>query len=269
MLRLLCILSAGCLLQAQTARKSPDNWYAPMPPHRVVGNMYYVGTADLAEYLITTPQGHILINSNFERTVPLLRVSVEKLGFRMQDIKILLTSHAHADHAAGHAMVKELTSARVMVMDGDADVINTGGGGIKACPVDRVLRDGEEVRLGGTTLVAHLTPGHTRGCTTWTLVANEGGKPYRVVIVGSPNVNPGYILVNNRDYPSIAEDYKQTFTTLKAMPCDVFLGAHGSYYGLAEKYRRVIAITSPRGSRPSYRSSRSRRKRLRSAEELR
>jgi metallo-beta-lactamase class B len=101
------------------------------------------------------------------------------------------------------------------------------------------LRDGEEVKLGGTTLVAHLTPGHTRGCTTWTLVANERGKPYRVVIVGSPNVNPGYILVNNRDYPSIAEDYKQTFTTLKAMPCDVFLGAHGSYYGLAEKYKRL------------------------------
>lgn len=239
MLRLLCILSAACLLQAQTARRSPDNWYAPLPAHRVVGNVYYVGTADLAEYLITTPQGHILINSNFERTVPLLQVSVEQLGLRMQDIKILLTSHAHGDHAAGHAMVKELTSARVMVMDGDADVISTGGGGIKACPVDRVLRDGEEVSLGGTTLVAHLTPGHTRGCTTWTLVATEGGKPYRVVIVGSPNVNPGYILVNNREYPSIAEDYKQTFTTLKAMPCDVFLGAHGSYYGLGEKYKRL------------------------------
>jgi metallo-beta-lactamase class B len=171
--------------------------------------------------------------------VPLLQVSVEKLGFRMQDIKILLTSHAHADHAAGHAMVKELTRARVMVMDGDAQVIKAGGGGIKACPVDRVLRDGEEVRLGGTTLVAHLTPGHTRGCTTWTLVATEDGKPYRVVIVGSPNVNPGYILVNNREYPGIAEDYKQTFTTLKAMACDVFLGAHGAYYGLEEKYKRL------------------------------
>lgn len=239
MLRLLCLLSAGYLLQAQTASRSPDNWYTPQQPHRVVGNVYYVGTADLAEYLITTPQGHILINSNFERTVPLLQVSVEKLGFRMQDIKILLTSHAHGDHAAGHAMVKELTRARVMVMEGDADVIKKGGGGIKACPVDRVLRDGEEVRLGGTTLVAHLTPGHTRGCTTWTLVANEGGKPYRVVIVGSPNVNPGYILVNNREYPGIAEDYKQTFTTLKAMACDVFLGAHGSYYGLEEKYKRL------------------------------
>jgi metallo-beta-lactamase class B len=237
--RLLCLFSAVCLLQAQTAHTGPDNWYAPLAPHRVVGNVHYVGTADLAEYLITTPEGHILINSNFERTVPLLQASVEKLGFRMQDIKILLTSHAHSDHAAGHAMVKRLTGARVMVMDGDADVIRAGGGGIKACPVDRVLRDGEEVRLGGTTLVAHRTPGHTRGCTTWTLLANEGGKPYRVVIVGSPNVNPGYVLVNNRDYPSIAEDYKQTFSILKAMPCDVFLGAHGAYYGLEEKHKRL------------------------------
>ena len=237
-LRLIFILGACCMLQAQTASVNQNKWYLTMPPHRVVGNVFYVGTADLAEYLITTPSGHILINSNFERTVPLLQASVKDLGFRMEDIKILLTSHAHSDHAAGHGTVKALTNARVMVMEGDADIIRSGGGGIKPCPVDRVLRDGDEVSLGGTTLVAQLTPGHTRGCTTWTLTVNEGGKPYSVVIVGSPNVNPGYVLVNNREYPGIAQDYQKTFARLKAMPCDVFLGAHGSYYGLEEKYKR-------------------------------
>src|SRR5262245_25761656 len=231
MFRLLCLLSAGCLLQAQTARKSPD-WYASQQPHRVIGNVYYVGTADLAEYLITTPQGHILINSNFERTVPLLQVSVEKLGFRMQDIKILLTSHAHADHAAGHAMVKELTHARVMVMDGDAEVIKAGGEGIKACPVDRVLRDGEEVRLGGTTLVAHLTPGHTRGCTTWTTQAQEGGKTYNVMI--NCSLRPPTTLT-----PSIVDEFNRSFKLVRSLPCDVQLGDHPAQYNMQEKYAKI------------------------------
>src|SRR5262249_39246201 len=144
---LLCLvgfLSVGYI--SQSVGKDADNdWYTPRPPCRLVGNVYYVGTADLAEYLITTSQGHILINSNLEPTLPLLRSSIEALGFQMRDIKILLTSHAHLDHAAGHAMVRKLTGAQVMVMEGDAEVIQNGGAGIKACPVDRVLRDGDEV----------------------------------------------------------------------------------------------------------------------------
>src|SRR3954452_19890428 len=173
------------------------------PAHKVVGNVYYVGSTDLSSYLITTPQGHILINSSFEETVPLIKASIEKLGFKFSDIKILLDSHAHGDHVAGCALTKQLTGARVMVMKGDEGVVSSRGGGDfyytdrwKPCAVDKVLQDGEKVTLGGTELVAHLTPGHTRGNTTWTMTANDGGKPYQVVIVGSPNVNPGFVLVN-------------------------------------------------------------------------
>src|SRR3954453_15875615 len=213
------------------------DWFLPFPGHKVVGDVYYVGSKDLASYLITTPEGHILINSGFEQTVPLIRAGVESLGFKMGDVKILPASHAHSDHVAGHALAREQTGARVYVMRGDDAVIANGGEGqylytrsrCKPCPVDRVLEDGEEVTLGGVPLVARRTPGHTRGCTTWTWRVTDGGREYDVVVVGSPNVNPGYRLVDNEDYPEIAEDFARTFAVLKALPCDVFLGAHGSY----------------------------------------
>jgi metallo-beta-lactamase class B len=219
------------------------------PAHRVIGNVYYVGSRDLASYLITTREGHILINSGFEQTVPLIRAGVESLGFRMRDIKVLLASHAHADHVAGHALARELTGAKVYVMRGDDAVIASGGKGQhlytqsrwKPCPIDRVLEDGDEVKLGGVTLVARRTPGHTRGCTTWTWRIEDGDKTYHAVIIGSPNVNPGYRLVDNKDYPEIAADFASTFRTLKALPCDVFLGAHGGYYGMIPKYEKAKA----------------------------
>ena len=217
------------------------------PGHRVVGNTYYVGSKALATYLITTPDGHILINSGFEETVPLIRASVESLGFKMRDVKIILESHAHSDHVAGHALLKELTGAKVFVMRGDEGVIALGGKGQylyedsrwKECEVDRVLKDREEVKLGGTTLVARLTPGHTRGCTTWTWSVTEGGEKFNVVVIGSPNVNPGYRLVDNKEYPEIAADYAKTFEVLKSLECDIFLGAHGDYYGMLAKYERL------------------------------
>jgi metallo-beta-lactamase class B len=216
------------------------------PAHRVIGNVYYVGSTEYASYLITSPEGHILINSSFEETVPLIRASVEKLGFKFSDIKILLDSHAHNDHVAGNALVKEFSGAKAFVMKGDEDIVTSGGIGDfhynarwKPSKVDKVLHDGEKVTLGGNELVAHLTPGHTRGCTTWTMTAKENGKSYNVVIVGSPNVNPGYKLVDNAKYPEIAEDYARTFRVLNALKCDVFLGAHGAYYGVAAKYARM------------------------------
>src|SRR6188508_2098687 len=220
---------------------------SPFPAHRVVGNTYYVGSHELASYLITTPEGHLLINSGFEETVPLIRDAVEKLGFKMKDVKYLLASHAHSDHVAGHAAAKELTGAKVLVMRGDAEVIASGGQGQyfykdsrwPACKVDRVLDDGDEVKLGGTTLVARRTPGHTLGCTTWIWRASEGDKNYDVVVIGSPNVNPGFRLVDNADYPEIAKDFAKTFEILKSLPCDVFLGAHGDYYGMIAKYERL------------------------------
>jgi metallo-beta-lactamase class B len=219
----------------------------PYPAHKVAGNVYYVGSEALATYLITTPDGHILINSGFEETVPLIRASVESLGFKVTDVKIILASHAHSDHVAGHARLQQITGAKVLVMKGDDKVISSGGEGQylyadsrwTPCQVDRVLEDGEEVKLGGQTLVAHSTPGHTRGCTTWAWQATEGGKKYDVVVIGSPNVNPGYQLVGNKDYPKIAGDFAKTFAVLKKLPCDVFLGAHGEYYGMKAKYDRV------------------------------
>src|SRR6476659_6580451 len=177
----------------------------PFPAHRIINNFSYVGSKQPASYRITTPDGHFLINSSFEETVPLIRVAVESLGFKLRDVKILLASHAHSDHVAGHALMKELTGAKVYVMKGDEDVIASGGAGQyhykdsrwKPCPVDRVLEDGDEVKLGDTTLIARRTPGHTRGCTTCTWKTTEAGKTYDVVVIGSPNVNPGYRLVNN------------------------------------------------------------------------
>ena len=225
----------------------PPIWFEPFPAHKIAGNLYYVGSKDLAAYLITTPQGHILINSGFDRTVPQIQKSVESLGLKLSDVKYLLASHAHSDHVAGHAKLQKLTGAKVLVMRGDDQVISSGGKGQylytdsrwTPCPVDRVLSDGDQVTLGDTTLTAHLTPGHTRGCTTWTLDVPEAGKTYHAVIIGSPNINPGYRLVNNFDYPNIADDYAKTFAVLRSLPCDIFLGAHGAYYGMVEKYGRM------------------------------
>jgi metallo-beta-lactamase class B len=228
------------------AQANPD-WTEPFPPFRIAGNLYYVGTKGLANYLITTPQGNILINSDLEANVPMIEASIEKLGFKFKDTKILLISHAHWDHDAGSAMIKEMTGAMYMVMDADVPVVESGGKTdfeygnsptslYRPTKVDRVLHDGDEVKLGGTVLVAHLTPGHTKGCTTWTMQVTEGGKTYNVVILGSPNLNPGYKLVDNSAYPQIAEDYERMWRVLKSLPCDIFLGAHGNYFGLEEKY---------------------------------
>jgi metallo-beta-lactamase class B len=228
------------------AQANPD-WTEPFPPFHIAGNLYYVGSKGLANYLVTTPRGNILINSDLEANVPMIGASIEKLGFMFKDTKILLISHAHWDHDAGSATIKELTGATYIVMDADVPVVESGGKTdfaygnssiylYRPTKVDRVLHDGDEVRLGGAVLVAHLTPGHTKGCTTWTMEVTERGKTYKVVILGSPNVNPGYKLVDNTAYPQIAEDYERMWHVLKSLPCDIFLGAHGNYFGLEEKY---------------------------------
>jgi metallo-beta-lactamase class B len=237
------------------AQNSPD-WTEPFPSFRIAGNLYYVGSKGLASYLITTPRGHILINSSLEADVPLIRTSMERLGFKFGEVKILLISHAHWDHDAGSAMIKQLTGAKYFVMDADVPVVESGGktdfqyGNTPASlypptKVDRVLHDGDEVKLGNAVLVAHLTPGHTKGCTTWTMKVSEAGKTYDVVIIGSPNVNPGYKLINNALYPQIAEDYERTFRVLKSLPCDFFLGAHGNYFGMEMKYAQLKEARNP------------------------
>jgi metallo-beta-lactamase class B len=240
------------IVVASNAPPAPvqNDWTEPFPAFRIAGNLYYVGSKGLASYLIATPEGHILINSDLEANVPMIRASVESLGFKFNDIKILLISHAHYDHCAGSAAIKQLTGAKYMVMEGDVDVVESGGKNdfqygndptslYPPAKVDRVLHDGDQVKLGDATLTARLTPGHTKGCTTWTMrLVDVSSKLRDIVIVGSPNVNPGYKLVGNTVYPGIKEDYEKTFRVLKSLPVDYFLGAHGSYFDLESKYPR-------------------------------
>jgi metallo-beta-lactamase class B len=251
MRRKLPILSFAFILFLANAvalfAQAPPEWTEPFPPFRIAGNLYYVGSKSLANYLIVTPKGNILINSDLEASVPMIASSIEKLGFHFADTKILLISHAHWDHAAGSAKIKRMTGAKYMVMDADVAVVESGGKTdfqysndpgtfYPPAKVDRVLHDGDQVQLGSAVLVAHLTPGHTKGCTTWSMKVTDRGKTYNVVIIGSPNINPGYKLVGNTAYPQIAEDYERMFRVLKSLPCDIFLGAHGSYFGLEDKY---------------------------------
>lgn len=220
---------------------------AQFPPHKMIGNIHYVGTETLASFLITTPQGHFLVNSMYERNVPTIKKSVEDLGFKFSDIKIILGSHAHADHMEADAMMKEMTGAQVMAMAEDGPALQAMKPGGKAHPIDRVLHDNEQVTLGGTTLVAHLTPGHTKGCTTWTMKVQDGGKTYDVVIIGSMGVNPGTRLMNNQTNPTIAEEYLQGFRVMRSLNVDVPLGSHPGMYGMADKHRR---LTTGRGPNP-------------------
>lgn len=256
-MRRLALALLFTLLLSRTVRadEHPD-WTTQITPFRIADNLYYVGSRDLAAYLITTPRGDILINSNLTTSPPQIRHSVEQLGFHWTDIKILLISHAHSDHDAGSAEILRETHAKYMVMDGDVPVVESGGAkdfayGPKPqyppAHVDRVLHDGDTVTLGNVTLTAHKTAGHTRGCTTWTMRAHLPGEPAtklrNVVIVGSWNVNPGYRLVaahgRPASYPGIAQDYARTFETLRALPCDIFLGAHGEYFNMLAKLARM------------------------------
>ena len=213
---------------------SDEDQTTAFPPHKIIGNVYYVGTRTLSSFLITTPAGHILINSTYERNVPTIAKSVEQLGFKFSDVRILLGTHAHGDHQEGDARVKELTGAQVMAMREDVPALEAMRPGGKAHPIDRMLRDGEEVSLGGTTLVAHLTPGHTRGCTTWTMRATEGGKTFNVVFACSYRA-PAPVT------PEIEAEFIRTFKQLRTLPCDVPLGDHPAQYNMAAKHARLTA----------------------------
>jgi len=245
------IASSGVRAQAQAAKVwtqeemfrrnvgTREDQMTPFTPHKVIGNIYYVGTRSLASFLITTTEGHILINTNYEAGVPGLKDSVEKLGFKFGDIKIILGSHAHGDHMEGDALVKEMTGAQVQAMAEDVPALERMRPGGKPHPIDRILHDGDRVILGGTTLVARLTPGHTKGCTTWTTTIQEDGRPRSVVIVGSMGSNPGFQFVNNKDNPSIADEYKQGFRVLRSLKPDVPLASHPAMYGMAAKFARI------------------------------
>jgi metallo-beta-lactamase class B len=204
------------------------------PPHKVIGNVYYVGTRTLSSYLITTPEGHILLNSTYERNVRTIEKSVTQLGFKFADVRVLLGTHAHGDHQEGDALVKELTGAQVMAMLEDVPALEAIRPGGKVHPIDRTLRDGEAVTLGGTTLVAHLTAGHTRGCTTWTMRTPEGGRSFNVVFACSYRA-PGNVT------PAIENEFNRTFKVVRSLPCDVPLGDHPAQYNMMAKYSRLKA----------------------------
>jgi metallo-beta-lactamase class B len=209
----------------------PDDQSTQFPPHKIAGNLYYVGTTSLAAFLVVTPQGNILINSTYERNVPVIQKSIEQLGFKFSDTKILLGSHAHGDHQEGDALVKQLTGAQVIAMAEDVPALQAIKPGGKAHPIDRILHDGDQVTLGGTTLVAHLTPGHTRGGTTWTMKVEEGGKTYDVMFGCS-------LRAPEKLTPQNVDEFTRAFALVRTLPCDVQLGDHGAQYNMQAKYAK-------------------------------
>lgn len=266
-------LLAACAC-ASAGAEIPASWTKVVDPFQIADHLYYVGSGDLASYLVATPEGHILINANLESSPAQIRASVEKLGFRWDEIRILLNSQAHSDHLGGAADIVRATGAKNMVMDGDVEMAETGGKADFTPPspptktvyppvqVDRVLRDGETVTLGGVTLTARKTAGHTRGCTTWTMRDHLPGEPAQtlrdIVIVGGVAFWSEYRFVGSADraqsYPGIAADFERTFSVLRALPADVFLGAHAGYFDLAAKLQNYAqegprAFVDPEGYR--------------------
>src|SRR5215469_5483434 len=221
---------------AVVAFSQPKGWNDPVPPFKIMDNLYYVGTHELASYLFVTPDGDILMNSNYESSVPVIRASVEKLGFKFTDIKILVAGHAHPDHVEGDAMVKELTGAQVVVGRLDADKTREFRPGGKEHPIDRLVDEGDTVSLGGTTLTAHLMPGHTRGCLAWSTTLKENGKSYYTFIECSLN---GQFLQVLDNYPGMVDDFRATYKKARTFPVEVFLSSHASFFNMAEKYEKL------------------------------
>jgi metallo-beta-lactamase class B len=209
------------------------DWTRPLGPFRIVGNIYYVGGANIASYLISTSRGLILLDTGPREMQPVVRAGIVKLGFKLQDVKVILNSHAHWDHVEGHAAMKKLTGASVMALAEEAPALSSGkdlsalgATGWDPIAVDRVLHDGDDVVLGDVTMHALWTPGHTQGCTTWTTTAKENGRTYSVAFVGSPAANASVKLLHNQRHPTIVEDLARTIRVLKALKPDIYLTGH-------------------------------------------
>ena len=243
---------AGIFLTAHTLFAQADernrSWNKPNQPVRIAGNLYYVGANEITSYLITTPEGHFLLDGGFVETAPLIQRNIEQLGFKPSDVKILLNSHAHYDHASGLAELKKVTGAKFVASEGDAELLRHGGHGdfrfgdrLAFPPVvpDRVIHDGETVELGDQVMTAHLTPGHTKGDTTWSARIRDGNKTYDVVFVGSQS-SLDYKFIGQESYPGILSDFEKSFATLHRLPCDIFLASHGNFFHLLEKHERVL-----------------------------
>jgi metallo-beta-lactamase class B len=247
--RLISLLMCACFALASPALAQNDpDWTRPFPPFRIIGNIYWVGSYDLATYLITTPQGNILINTGVGDTAKQIKASVEQLGFKLADTKILTATHGHFDHAAGMAELKRMTGAKLIVSERDKELFESGGkqdylfgdkpfATFDPVAVDSTFKDSDTIALGGTVLTAHLHPGHTKGSTSFTLNVQENGKSYRVVIANMGSINPGTVLSGMPAYPGVGEDYARTFKAQKDMQIDVWLASHASQFKLHEKYK--------------------------------
>ncbi len=231
----ICIL-ALCPIAAFAQGGAPAGWNDPFPPHKVMDNFYYVGTKELSSFLIVTPAGNILMNTDYEASVPVIKANVEKLGFKFSDIKILIAGHAHPDHVEGDAMVKEMTGAQVVVGRLDEAATRTFMPGGKPHPIDRLVDEGDTVTLGGTTLTAHVMPGHTQGCLAWTLELKENGKSYKTLVECSLN---GQFFQTLTQYPGILDDFRATYKKARTLPAEVWVSSHASFYNLAEKYAKL------------------------------
>ncbi len=239
---LLVLLAVGPQLIAQINPQERAAWNRPVTPFRIIGNVYYVGVQGVSAFLVTTPEGNILLDGGFPETAPLIEKSISDLGFRLADVKFLLNSHAHYDHCGGLTELKRRSGATMIASEGDSTAskgnrqLNCSDNQRSFTPVkvDRVIADNETVHLGGVVLTAHLTPGHTKGCTTWTMPATADGRTYQVVFYCSTSVVGR--LVGNRAYPNIVSDYEQTFAKLRRLPCGVFLGPHGSFFHLMTRW---------------------------------
>lgn len=263
-LLLLVLAALPALAPLSTARAQSAEearaWNEPVEPFRIAGNLYYVGAREVAAYLVATPEGHILLDGGLPETAERIEASVTKLGFRLEDVKLLLNSHAHFDHAGGLAALKAKSGAQLLASAGDAPVLEAGGRGdflfgdrftFPKVAVDRRVGDGDKIALGGTTLIAHLTPGHTKGCTSWEIAVRDGAATHHAVVLCSLSILPQARLTDKPSYPGIAEDFQRSYAKLKALPCDIFLGAHGSFFDLLGKREIQKAQGAKKGSQPN------------------
>jgi metallo-beta-lactamase class B len=246
----LAIAGRGATPQEQT---DPLHGQHVLKPFRLIGNIYYVGLSENTSFLITTPEGNMLLDPTYDAAVPYIAKNIEQLGFKVKDTKFILQAHAHTDHVEGLARLKELTGAKILVMSGDEEVIADGGKSDfrsdgrqlwKPVRADRILQDKENVRLGGVTMVAHRTAGHTKGCTSWTTTVDESGRKHNVVFICSLSLNDRVPLVGNKKYPAIADDYKKSFSFFKNLSSDVFLVSHTRWFNMDEKLKRMAQGSS-------------------------
>jgi metallo-beta-lactamase class B len=243
---------AGILVAIESlfaqADETSRNWNKPVAPFRIAGNLYYVGATEVCSYLITTPEGHFLLDGGFVETAPQIERNITELGFKLTDVKFLLNSHAHYDHAGGLAELKKTTEAKFLASEGDAPLLRVGGHGdfrfgdtltFPLIKPDQIVHDGESIQLDDQIMIAHLTPGHTKGCTTWTTKIGDGNKVYDVVFVGSQSALD-YKFVGQESYPGITNDFEKSFALLNHLPCDIFLASHGSFFHFVEKHERLL-----------------------------